>query len=547
MSDNQRFPATRFVTLPLVAALLAPTMAADWRFPTVLLYGVGLFLILVASLSLLRQLSPRVETIVFAAFVILSIIKLLIFEATGLHINFFLLSLIGEFSGREWWIMVQKAVTYLPGVIAISFLILYLVRRLNIHYVQLPAPWLLALGVIFAAMAELTISFFFLTGDPRATALRRDLAFHISPHPYHLRKAADYLGVDAGGNPFATPLATQANDGTSPPPLSLDLPLNPQSIVLLVADSMRSKDLERDTTIAPTMAERESVRLKLRHNAVSNCTHFSFYTMLYGRYPSGFSAARQNRQPAPFITALRKEGYDIQSFEAHSLDWYDTRELTVGDDIPIFKSNKIDFFKADEETVSQAISAIEQNTSQPYFYLVYLYGTHWPYGTERSTTPLQEKYEKAVSHIDSQVGRLISSIDQLPENNRPVLIATSDHGEEIGDQFGHSSRLSEEQLYVPLAVYGLPDGNMPTSHLDLLPFLQNVVSRRPHTAQTGPEIMMQCNYDFPTEFRVRTAVYDISFRMENRILSPLPSMEPSSNNSRYQREAFRLLLEAINN
>jgi len=99
-------------------------------------------------------------------------------------------------------------------------------------------------------------------------------------------------------------------------------------------------------------------------------------------------------------------------------------------------------------------------------------------------------YDGAIRYIDAEIARLLAGIEHATPGARPLLIVTSDHGEEFWDHaeqqatwrddprglwgIGHGHTLFEELLHVPLIVVGpgYPEGielDCPVSLLDLYP------------------------------------------------------------------------------
>ncbi|MFX1257984.1 MAG: sulfatase [Promethearchaeota archaeon] len=69
-------------------------------------------------------------------------------------------------------------------------------------------------------------------------------------------------------------------------------------------------------------------------------------------------------------------------------------------------------------------------------------------------------YKDTIKYVDFEIGKLVSNLKRINKLNKTLIIITSDHGEEIGEHggFGHTSKLYDEVLKVPLIING-PDIN----------------------------------------------------------------------------------------
>ena len=85
---------------------------------------------------------------------------------------------------------------------------------------------------------------------------------------------------------------------------------------------------------------------------------------------------------------------------------------------------------------------------------------------ERAT--LMAAYDNCLAFLDAQVGRLLDFLQKSPEGSNTIVIITSDHGEEFGEQdfYSHGYNLYREVLHVPLIIAGpgVPKG-VRISHL----------------------------------------------------------------------------------
>ena len=81
---------------------------------------------------------------------------------------------------------------------------------------------------------------------------------------------------------------------------------------------------------------------------------------------------------------------------------------------------------------------------------------------------LQDLYDAEIAFLDEQVGDFLERLDERGHLENTLIVVTSDHGEEFADhgQFGHGWSLYQEQLRVPLILYGTGtfEGGLVASH-----------------------------------------------------------------------------------
>lgn len=90
-------------------------------------------------------------------------------------------------------------------------------------------------------------------------------------------------------------------------------------------------------------------------------------------------------------------------------------------------------------------------------------------------------YYGLCSFLDENVGKLLSTLDDLGLENDTRIVYTSDHGDNLGSRgMWGKSTLFEEAAGVPLIIagQGLPAGKVvatPVSHVDVMPFVYDAV------------------------------------------------------------------------
>jgi phosphoglycerol transferase MdoB-like AlkP superfamily enzyme len=112
--------------------------------------------------------------------------------------------------------------------------------------------------------------------------------------------------------------------------------------------------------------------------------------------------------------------------------------------------------KDDECTADDMITWIKQNSSQPFFSMMWTYQTHYPYfatGDEKkySQDEILNRYLNAVNHSDKVLGKLLDELKQAGLSESTLVVVVGDHGEAFGrhGQTHHASKIYEENLHVP--------------------------------------------------------------------------------------------------
>jgi arylsulfatase A-like enzyme len=143
-----------------------------------------------------------------------------------------------------------------------------------------------------------------------------------------------------------------------------------------------------------------------------------------------------------------------------------------------------------EGTFASARRWLEENRDTPFFVLIHTYEAHMPYSNrdfveaedggrigpsyelafldlvrngEVVLTPEERGYIRALYDgdllsSDRHVGRFLETLEDLGLRDRTVVVVTSDHGEEMGDEFelfigGHGHSLRDNLLMVPLVIH----------------------------------------------------------------------------------------------
>ena len=258
-----------------------------------------------------------------------------------------------------------------------------------------------------------------------------------------------------------------------------------KNIVLYVADGLRGDMVHPDLT--PNLlafGRRADVMTARRHLSTGHVSESGIFGLLYGLEGHAFHSFMAARVPPFPIEVLKRNGYHTFLVASSRLSPYPSDQLIESFDDVVYPDND----DAAVDTLARYIAA-RRGDGRPYFVLAFFYTPHYPF---TSAKPHLRKYPmvgpKARSNYMNDVLQADDYFRQTFElvradfdQGRTVVVATSDHGEEIRDHgvFGHApATFWNEKIVVPFFL-GLPGvalssaarGAGPTSHIDLWPTL----------------------------------------------------------------------------
>src|SRR6266571_943104 len=108
------------------------------------------------------------------------------------------------------------------------------------------------------------------------------------------------------------------------------------------------------------------------------------------------------------------------------------------------------------EVVDRALAWLGKPHDKPFFLWIHLYDPHAPY---ESPAPFRQRFAKhpydgEIAYADAQANRLLAWLDRARRRANTMVVATSDHGEGLGDhrESEHMLLVYDSTLRVPMLV-----------------------------------------------------------------------------------------------
>jgi glucan phosphoethanolaminetransferase (alkaline phosphatase superfamily) len=297
------------------------------------------------------------------------------------------------------------------------------------------------------------------------------------------------------------------------PPFSPRPPVA-RNVVLIVTESVRTTSVcvayDENCKWTPFSNQAAKGRLAFTQmRALDSTTAISLAIMWSGLLPTESRAALHS---APLIWEYaRAGGWDGAYWTSQNLlfgnsgTWIDglplSRHVSATEISP---TCPLETGADDGKLVNYVVGDIG-GLREPYFGVVHLSNTHFPYEIDPDFAPFQpqeeasgpgyeveirNRYQDAIILQDRAVGRLIDEVRKRPEGPRTVIVYVSDHGEQMREKgaVGHTGTLFDPEIRIPLWI-DAPAGtltadeernlralaNAPITSLDLMPTLLDLM------------------------------------------------------------------------
>lgn len=265
------------------------------------------------------------------------------------------------------------------------------------------------------------------------------------------------------------------------------------NVVFWVADGLRGDMFTPELT--PNLW-----RFGARTDAIQSGRHFStghvseagIFGLLYALRGQAFHAFMESRIPPYPLEVLKRNGYHTFLLASSRLSPYPSDQL-------IQSFDEVAYPSGDDEAITMLARFIDlrRTDGKPYFVLGFFYTPHYPFTSAKpafrkypSVGPkARTNYMNDVLQADDFFGQTWNLVRDDFEAGRTLLMATSDHGEEIRDHgvFGHASATFwNEKIVVPF-VLGMPKATLSpaqrsaelTSHADVWPTIFDYLGLTP--------------------------------------------------------------------
>ncbi len=521
----------------IIGLLLMAVSAGAVSGFTGLLLVIGHLTALLTLFIIVRNLTAKISNkaarLLFALVSLVLIVETSIQFLTGLHLNWFVLSLLMEGGLRQ-----NTGLSPSLGIAAILLMVAslyWLSAKAAAAFKLFTMPRVIAIGLASLISTQFIYAVAYYHGSTNAVHVRRSMPFFWTPHPYQSNKLLGYVFPDRGENPFSLSKIRDSDTGFAPERVALAsihgrAGASPSNILIIVTDSLRSKDIRQNPGLAPTLTAAGQIgQLSLDYYSVSNCTHFSLYSMFTGALPTSYGTARSQKRKTGILPEISAAGYSVSSAESVSLDWYDLSDIILPETIQRWVGEDEDTLENDRQVTTKTLEQLAawQQTETPGLHLAYYHGTHFPYSETlgQSAAPNLDQYKMAIGLFDTELAKILAGLDELGLSNDTLVIVTSDHGEEFFEdgRVGHASRLSNEQVQVPLLILGAPDRlSKPRSHNDIPELIYATIDpTRPIIQPSEAIYLANCGYDFPGAFSVINANGRYDFEFDNGYLIPM--------------------------
>lgn len=501
--------------------------------PVIAGHIVSLLVLFILVSRMIASLNDRAARIFFAATALILASEIIIQFLTGLHLNWFVISLLMEGSLKQ-----NTGIS--PVLLGVTLLatttgLYWASTKFSATITILRASKMLVLGLVAAGFTQIVYGTAYYHGSTDAVQVRRSLPFLWTLHPYQANKLLGYIFAPRDENPFSMSKVEPKAHALNVEPKVLTPITNRvgetiPNILIIVTDSLRSSDIRQKPSLAPTLfSAAQKGFFSLDYYSVSNCTHFSLYSMATGELPTRYGAARDQKIGTGFFSELAAAGYRVSTAESASLDWYDLSDIIIPVGSDRWISENDDTLENDQIVTAKTIQTLSewQQSTTPGLHFAYYYGTHYPYSDtlNASTSTKLEAYETAISRFDAELAKVLTALETTNTLDNTLVIVTSDHGEEFYEdgRVGHASRLSMQQVQVPLLILGATQSRtVPKSHLDIPELIYSTIEpTRPEKKPSKNIYLANCGYDFPSGFSVLKSADRFDFDFDNGYLVPI--------------------------
>lgn len=161
-----------------------------------------------------------------------------------------------------------------------------------------------------------------------------------------------------------------------------------------------------------------------------------------------------------------------------------------------------DAYRPDNEVSDRVLRWLREEMREPFFLWVHYFGPHEKpqpgSSSPAETKKLQlEQYDPDVVFADEQVGRVLSSLDEMNLSDHTMVILHSDHGQSLMEHgyFGHGRNVYDPSQRIPLVMRlpeTIPAGTRVTQmvgNIDIFPTVLAVTGIQPAMPLDGQDLL----------------------------------------------------------
>ncbi len=278
-------------------------------------------------------------------------------------------------------------------------------------------------------------------------------------------------------------------------PLRCTPPLPAYNVLLVVIDAMRADALT--PAVAPRLSALAPSTIRFdAHYSGGNSSRAGMFSLFYGLPATYWAAFAAVARPPVLMDLFRQYGYQLGLFSSspvYSGVGLDRTALAREPNLRLRTDPPDGAARHRDGTVTDEwIDWLERrDRARPFFGFLYFDAPQAkapPDGYPAIVAPppgatkqqrLEARYLTAVHYVDSLVGRVLDDLTRRGLDDRTVVIVTSDHGMEFGENglgfTGHGTAYSAYQMRTPFLIRwpgrALARIERRTSHLDVAPTL----------------------------------------------------------------------------
>ena len=247
-----------------------------------------------------------------------------------------------------------------------------------------------------------------------------------------------------------------------------------------------------------------------QHFSNSNCTGNGIFGALTGQTPFYWYPSYKKELQPTALSIFDKLGYEIDIYTTTALGYSDMDKhifTKAIDNIYKFTGyggglghpmvKRSDLFKWDQIMVDDFLDKFTNNKSDsPSLSFLWFYSTHYNYyfpeefakfkpyidrhyqiyekGLREESDLVFNRYKNSAYFVDSQISKIVETIDKSGKIENTIFVILGDHGEEFNEfgRFAHSYSLKNVQTSTPFVMHlpGINNINYNiTSHADIMP------------------------------------------------------------------------------